>query len=53
MDGTEQCGDVDSDVPVYSELGESESLARFVAYSSQYLFWVTMAGIGLGFVLLR
>ena len=41
------------DLPVADLPVANEAVARFVAYSSQYMFWITVAAIAVGIVLLQ
>ena len=41
------------DLVVTGDMQASESVARMVAYSSPYIFWLTVVGLSAGIVMLQ
>ena len=46
-EGAEQVADTDLN------LNENESVSRFVAYASPYLFWTTVVGLSAGLLMMQ
>ena len=49
----ERAVEASGDLAVSGEFQASESVSRMVAYSSQYIFWVTVVGLSAGIFLLQ
>ena len=49
----ERAAQAPGDLTVAADFEASESVSRMVAYSSPYIFWVTVVGLSAGILMLQ